>query len=337
MRNKLIVPIFLWNKGCPFRCAYCNQKVVALGKEYWERKELDRKVDEYSIYGKELEIGFYGGSFNFIGKEYSNYLLNWAYEKIREGKVSSIRLSVRPDNLSDELLSLWKEKGVRVLEIGIQSLDDRVLSLNLRGHTSYDALNAIERAKNLGFYVSAHIMLGLFGSTRDKDISTAKRLAEESIDGVRIHPTLVLKGSIYEDWFKRGIYKPMTLEEAVSELVDIIPIFLMKRIEIIRIGLHPDDVLRENIISGPFHPSLGDLVKSRLFKKVLQKLEGFGKMNLIICNPKDKGYLYGFKGENRDILKTIRGEDGRIVEDENIPRFSISTEKISIPYYIAFS
>ena len=315
-----IAAVFLRHRGCPFRCAFCNQKVVAKGKENWEKEELDSLIEKYP--GK-VEVGFYGGSFNFIDEDYQRKLLSWAYDWVRKGKVTSVRISVRPDNLEEDKLKYYLDHGVKVLELGVQSLDDEVLKLNLRGHTSRDALSSIERAKKLGFSVSSHIMLGLYGSSKEKDAETSKKLSETGTDMVRIHPTLVLRGSLYEAWYKKGIYKPLDMEKALELSKLSYLTFASKGIKVIRVGLHPDDVLRENVLAGPFHPAFGDMVKSRIFRDILRKAVKEGARH-IYCNPKDLGSVYGFKGENRDLLK-----GRKVLADEKVPSLTICTDSSS--------
>lgn len=63
-------------------------------------------------------------------------LLDAARPYVRAGKVRGIRLSTRPDAVEPEVLSLLREYGVTTIELGAQSMDDRVLELNGRGHTA---------------------------------------------------------------------------------------------------------------------------------------------------------------------------------------------------------
>ncbi len=330
MKRKATVAIFLDGRGCPFRCAFCNQKAVAEGKSNWTEEELDKLFTSCAKKGLPVEIGFYGGSFNLIDEGYRSYLLEWARKKVESGLVSGIRVSVRPDNLEDGILREMKESGVTVLELGVQILDDEVLEANKRGHSSKDAISAVKRAKRMGFYVSSHIMLGLYLATWEEERKTAISLMDAGTDALRIHPTLVLKGSLYEKWFKEGKYRPLTLEEALERVEKIVALAAIRSVEVLRIGLHPDPVLVKSVIAGPFHPSLGDMTRSRIFGRVMDEALRFGKTCYIECNPKDKGYLTGYRGENASKLEKLRREPFRVVENPKMPRFSISTEKISI-------
>ena len=79
--------------------------------------------------------------------------LNEVQPFIAAGKINSIRLSTRPDALSEEILVMLKEYGVKTVEVGVQSMMDEVLLLSKRGHTAEDSASAILRLKHLGFEV----------------------------------------------------------------------------------------------------------------------------------------------------------------------------------------
>ncbi len=330
MKKNAKVPVFLDGRGCPFRCAFCNQKSVTNGKKNWTIEELDRLFESYERNSRELEICFYGGSFNFIEENYREKLLSWAYNKIREGRAKGIRVSVRPDNLGEDFLKELIDKGTKVLELGVQILDDEVLSINTRGHSSKDSLSAIERGKRLGIYVSSHIMLGLFGSTWEMERKTALELWKAGTDGVRIHPTLVLKGSLYEKWYREGIYNPISLNEAVERASELFSFFHGRGVEVLRIGLHPDPVLKRSVVAGPFHPSIGDMVKSRVFGKLILNASKFGKTRYIVINPRDRNYLKGYKKENEALFRNLFEGGFLVEENRDLPRFSLSTEKVSL-------
>ena len=61
-------------------------------------------------------------------------LLSTAYRFVKDGFVSGIRISTRPDCINDEILKTLKEFGVTAIELGAQSMCDDVLKFNKRVH-----------------------------------------------------------------------------------------------------------------------------------------------------------------------------------------------------------
>ena len=79
------------------------------------------------------EIAFFGGSFTAVPRDYMVSLLEAAHESVKEFGFAGIRCSTRPDAVGEEVLYLLKKYGVTAVELGAQSMDDEVLSLNRRG------------------------------------------------------------------------------------------------------------------------------------------------------------------------------------------------------------
>lgn len=85
------------------------------------------------------ELAFYGGSFTAIDLETQTALLESAAQLKKDGRISRVRLSTRPDALGAEVLARLAHYGVDTVEIGVQSLDDEVLAASQRGHTAAQA------------------------------------------------------------------------------------------------------------------------------------------------------------------------------------------------------
>ena len=85
---------------------------------------------------------------------------------------------------------------VKSIELGAQSMDDRVLVLNQRGHTAQDVVNASRMIREYGFSLGLQMMTGLYGSSPESDWQTGKKLVLCKPDCVRIYPTVVLKLSL---------------------------------------------------------------------------------------------------------------------------------------------
>ena len=146
MSERYIIPIFVPHLGCPNECTFCNQRSISGQMKNITIEEVKEQIEKFLKSFKnddiEKEIAFFGGSFTGIDMSLQEDLLKTAYEYIKNGKVSGIRVSTRPDYIDKERLSLLKKYGVKVIELGVQSTNDYILKKCKRGHTFEDVKRA---------------------------------------------------------------------------------------------------------------------------------------------------------------------------------------------------
>ncbi len=268
--KKYNIPIFIPHEGCPHACVFCNQKKITGVQTSVTAADIKRITEEYLGFipkeNRNVEIAFFGGSFTGLPLDIQEEFLRTAagYSDFTDG----IRVSTRPDYINDEVLSLARKYGVNTIELGLQSADDEVLKLNEREHCFADTVNAAGLIKKYGISLGLQMMIGMYGSTPEKDIYTAEKTAELNPDCVRIYPTLTLDGTKLKILYKNGDYTPYDMETATTVTDKVMRVFEDKDIEIIRVGLHSDESLTEdgNIIAGPYHPAFRELVLSRRWR-----------------------------------------------------------------------
>ncbi len=235
------------------------------------------------------EIAFFGGSFTAIESEYMLCLLERANEYINRGLFKGVRISTRPDCISKDILDLLKKYGVSAIELGAQSMDDGVLSLNERGHSADDVRNASRLIKEYGFELGLQMMTGLYGSDDGKDIFTAQELIKLKPETVRIYPTVVLEGTRLAELMRSGEYKPQTLDEAVELCSELLLMYEENGIKVIRLGLHSGGNVEEGFLAGAYHPAFRELCESRIFlKKMLSLLENREKSKQYVFEVAEK-------------------------------------------------
>jgi histone acetyltransferase (RNA polymerase elongator complex component) len=267
----------------------------------------------------EFEIAFFGGSFTAIDKEYMLELLKAACEFVGTNGVRGIRISTRPDAIDEEILSVLKSYGVTAIELGAQSLCDDVLAKNKRGHSADDVITASRLIKDAGFELGLQMMTGLFGSSREKDLYTAKKIVELKPQTVRIYPTITLENTLLASLYRNGDYIPPSLEETVSLCAELKQLFSENGIKVIRLGLHTVD--NERIVAGPWHPSFGELCESRIILNKITSQLGEKGTYVAFVNPKSISKTVGQKRVNIETLLRqgyiLRIETcGNIAEDE---------------------
>lgn len=270
-----IIPVFVPHLGCPNDCVFCNQRRISGHIEPATAQTVKNAIEEAAALtpsGTKRQLAFYGGSFTAIPEARQIELFEAAQPYLADGTISSIRLSTRPDAIDGTVLKRLKKYGVTVIELGAQSMCDRVLELSGRGHDSAAVADASRLIKDAGFDLILQMMTGLPGDTDESCIETAKKIIALSPNGVRIYPTVIVRDTVLCDMWRAGTYKEHTVEDAVRVCSKIVPLFNEAGIPIIRMGLNPtEDLSGGDALGGAYHPALGELVHSRI---MLEKARG---------------------------------------------------------------
>lgn len=273
------ISIFVPHVGCPNQCSFCNQRSISGQQKAPSGAEAAAICVEALRHSpKDAEIAFFGGSFTAIPQAYMLELLTAVQPYIGAGKFRGIRISTRPDAVSEDILQLLEQYHVTSIELGVQSMNDEILQKNLRGHTAADVENAVQLIRQHSFELGLQFMPGLFGDTTESIFSTAKAIADLKPDTVRIYPTLVLEGTKLAELYRSGEYEPLELQEAVELSADCMELFEKQNIRVIRVGLHAAETMEAQLLAGPYHPAFRELCESHLFyKKALSELAGKDK------------------------------------------------------------
>lgn len=304
------IPIFVPELACPNRCVFCNQQKISGTLCQPSDEDIITTIEERLAtipHDSVIEIGFFGGNFTGIPLSEQWHLLEMVQPYLRQGPVSAIRLSTRPDYIDGERLDLLKRHGVGTIELGAQSLDPEVLRLAGRGHTVEDVHNASRKILQSGFSLGLQMMIGLPGDTLEKSLLTAREFIRLGATSARIYPTLVIKDTELENLFLVGKYDPLSLDDAIAWAKEIVPVFESSAAKIIRLGLHPSEGLLQgqNLVAGPFHVSFAELVHTEIWNDLLKPLTlTTGEENLTISvAPEQVNAAVGYGGKNRDMLK----------------------------------
>ncbi|MGI5997178.1 MAG: elongator complex protein 3 [Lutispora sp.] len=315
-KRHYIIPIFIPHLGCPHDCIFCNQKKITGQLENITVEDAEEIIERYletiDSNNRTVEIAFFGGSFTGIPWEDQNKFLALANKYLVKGKIDTIRLSTRPDYINKDIINNLKKYGANIVELGIQSMNREVLDIAKRGHSPEDVMNAISLLKNEGFIVGAQLMVGLPKDDEEKAMETVKQIVDLKPNIARIYPVLVIKDTYLEEMYRKGLYKPLTLDEAVSISKKMLIYLEKSGIKVIRIGLQPTDDLSmgDNVVAGPYHPSMRQLVEAEIYKDmILYMLETIKTSGInaieILSNPKDFSAVLGQRRSNYEFLKNL--------------------------------
>jgi histone acetyltransferase (RNA polymerase elongator complex component) len=368
MTNYYIIPVFVPHKGCPHDCVFCNQrKITGRGhnsdhncssnncdntgiSDYNSENEVtaemvEKLIDDYlesiHLHNKNtetyIELSFFGGSVTAIPMSYQNELLSVAKIAKDHGRINAIRLSTRPDYITIEILDNLIAHKVDVIELGVQSMDEEVLLASERGHGAQCVIDASTLIKDYGFKLGLQMMLGLPKDNLQKDLYTANEIIKLRPDFVRIYPTLVIKETNLEQDFYKGLYKPLSLDDALAYSKELYELFTYNSIPIIRLGLQPTEQISLNgdVVAGPFHPAFRELVESMVLNNMLQfavKEYFFKEKEILVeVSPKDISKLYADKKRFfNESLKNLFDKTIAIRQNSSLNRLDmcfISVEK----------
>lgn len=319
------IPIFIPELACPFQCVFCNQKKITGTQLIPDDSEIKSTIEAHLSSFKEInrrvEIGFFGGSFTGIPFEQQKHYLETVQPFIQSGEVSAIRVSTRPDYIGEKELTLLAKYSVQSIELGAQSFDEEVLKQSFRGHTVKQTEVAAKAILEAGFQLGLQMMIGLPGDKLQKAINTAKRIIELGAHTTRIYPAVVIKDTAMHQWYEQGKYKPLSIDEAVDWIKQILPLFEKAGVKVLRVGLHPSEGLLngEELVDGPFHPSFKALVLTEIWGDLLRPLlKTENTESILIQVPTGQGNVaIGHQSKNKKMLMH-KFRKLKFVEDEGL-------------------
>jgi elongator complex protein 3 len=246
---------------CPGRCVFCPDD-PAMPKSYIAdepgalraaqnafdpfRQAASRLSSLESVghpTGK-VELLILGGTWNAYPEAYRGRFVQRLLDALNGGDSASLEdaqlkneralrrcvglvVETRPDAVTPDELRRMRRLGVTKIQVGVQSLDDRILALNHRGHSTEDTRRAFRWMRAAGFKIQAHWMPNLLGSDPESDRADFRRLFEDVSlrpDEIKIYPTILVKNSPLYAFYERGEYRPYAHEELLELLAAIKPL-----------------------------------------------------------------------------------------------------------------
>jgi len=226
-------------------------------------REIGHKVDK-------VELIILGGNFTCLPADYQRWFVKRCLDALNgveasdleEAKLlaerapirnSGISAETRPDFFKAAHANALLEMGFTRIELGVQTVFDDVYRGIGRGHSVEDVVEAFKVARDCGFEIIAHFMLGLPGSDPKRDVEMFRTVFNDprfKPDNVKIYPTLVLRGTrLYDAWL-RGEYRPYSSEEAaelIAEIKRLVPRWV--RIQRVQRDI-PADVIVDGVKRG---------------------------------------------------------------------------------------
>ncbi len=243
---------------CPGKCIFCPTDVRmpksylpdepgaarAFQNDFDPYAQVASRLESYRANGHpidKIELLILGGTWSSYRRDYQSWFIQRCFDAMNgvnsqtlaeaqernetaEHRNVGLVIETRPDEIDRREIIWLRTLGVTKVQMGAQSLDDRILALNERGHTAARTLQATAMLRAAGFKVVLHWMPNLLGATPESDREDFLRLWEGYCpDEIKIYPCQLLEDTgLYEHW-QRGEYRPYTTQELVDLIADVNP------------------------------------------------------------------------------------------------------------------
>lgn len=329
------IPVFIPHLGCPNQCVFCDQRTISGVCTFREddvKMQIESALETIKGSGRTAEIAFFGGSFTGIDRSLMIRLLDLAETYVKAGLVSGIRMSTRPDYIDAEVVNILGNYTVSKVELGIQSMTDRVLAASKRGHTAKATLTACRLLREAGLSVVGQMMIGLPSSCGEDEIRCAEAICVAGCTGARIYPALVLRGTELCEMTQKGEYTPLSIEDAVNRSADVLEVFNKYGVKCLRIGLCDSEALHaeEKYFAGPSHPAMGELVRGEIYRRRIEKkmsLAVIGKVTVIEVPTGAVSAAAGQNGANRKLFESKYKTKIKYKENSALEEFSVNINR----------
>lgn len=173
-----------------------------------------------------------------------------------------LSIETRPDFITLGQLIELRKMGCTKIQIGIQSLDNRVLKLNRRGHTISATKKAVKLLRSFGFKIQVHWMANLYGSTPNKDIADFKKLFSQKWyrpDELKIYPCSLIATADLMEYYRKKLWRPYRQTELMKVMVKALPLVG----EYCRVSRMIRDFSSDDIVAGNKTTNFRQLVEAR--------------------------------------------------------------------------
>ena len=189
--------------------------------------------------------------------------------------------------------------GCTTVELGVQSFATTALRQARRGYDGETAADACRAVRAAGLRLGVQLLPGMPGVTPDIFLEDVRRSLELGAAFLRFYPCLVLEGTGLAALWREGAFVPWELEPTVDALARGWLLAHRADVPVIRMGLAPEPGLADNILAGPVHPALGDMVLGRATLALVQEAmqaQGVPRLTQLDVPRHCQGFFWGQNG-----------------------------------------
>jgi radical SAM protein (TIGR01212 family) len=208
-------------------CTFCNN--VSFSPNGRKPESVSQQIESgRQVIRKRTGAQLYIAYFQAYTNTYADIeILREQYEQaLAQPDVIGLAIGTRPDCVPEAVLDLlagYQDDGYEVwLELGLQSSFDDTLQRVNRGHGFAEYRDTLTAARQRGLPVCTHLIAGLPGEDISHCLTTLDRVLELGVDGLKLHPLHVVKGTQLANEWRRGEYMPFELDDYIETAVQMI-------------------------------------------------------------------------------------------------------------------
>jgi radical SAM protein (TIGR01212 family) len=208
-------------------CTFCNN--VSFSPNGRKPEPVSQQIESgRQVIRKRTGAQLYIAYFQAYTNTYADIeILRTQYEQaLAQPDVIGLAIGTRPDCVPEAVLDLlagYQQDGYEVwLELGLQSSFDDTLQRVNRGHGFAEYRDTLTAARQRGLPVCTHLIAGLPGEDISHCLTTLDRVLELGVDGLKLHPLHVVKGTQLANEWRRGEYTPLVLDDYIETAVQMI-------------------------------------------------------------------------------------------------------------------
>jgi hypothetical protein len=236
---------------------------------------------------------------------------------------------VRPDRLDRARTEALARRGCVAVELDVGTMSERALAECRRPYAPRLVRQQLQGLPGYGLAAGVVLAPGLPGTAHATAVDDAEQLAPLATFA-RIHPVLVLEGSLLAERWRAGTYTPLTLGQAITTALAVRDVLCAAGVDVVRVGQQPGPDGLPAALAGPVHPAFGQLVAARERLRALRaRLQGTpaGSVVVVRCHPADETPTSGPLNSH---VRTLRAELGlealRVRADSAVARGELEVE-----------
>ncbi len=294
-----VAPVTVLTKPypCPGKCIFCPTDPLMpksyLSNEPGAMRALMLDFDPYAQTAARLqamqrtghptdkvELLILGGTWSSYRRDYQEWFVRRCFDALNGAEAATLEeahrrneeaphrnvglaIETRPDHITRDEVHWLRRLGVTRVQLGVQTLDDRLSALNQRGETADEVRRAMRLLRGAGFKVAVHWMPNLLGATPQSDLEDFRRFWEDPAlrpDEMKIYPTGLLRGTPLYEYYLRGEYRPYS----EAELIDLLAACKRMVPRYCRLNRVMRDIPAPDIAAGVTTSNLRQIVQQRL-------------------------------------------------------------------------
>jgi elongator complex protein 3 len=239
-----------------------------------------RALDNIGHATDKVELLILGGTWSYYPPDYQEWFIRRCFDALNGVESASLAeaqrlnetaahrnvglvIETRPDYVDAAEVRRLRRYGVTKVQLGAQSLDDRILDLNRRGHSVEQTRRAVRLLRAAGFKLHLHWMPNLLGATPAGDLEDYGRLWSDPglrPDELKLYPCALVREAELVAWYERGEYHPYT----DPQLVDLLAACKRQTPRYVRLNRIIRDIPAGHVVAGSTASNLREVVQRKL-------------------------------------------------------------------------